>query len=53
MDATLNEAKGLDIVIYPTIIFYPKWNKDGVKYEEQPRDLESFKKWVEENSSII
>ena len=33
--------------------FYPKYNKkDGVQYDGE-KDLESLKKWVEQNSSII
>lgn len=52
-DATKNEAKGLDIVFYPTLVFYPKYNKqEGVTYDGE-KDIESLKKWVELNSSIV
>ena len=43
-DATANEAEGVEIRGYPTLIFYPKDNKEGVKFEGE-RDLESIKKW--------
>ena len=52
-DVTKNEARGVDVVFYPTLIFYPKGNKkDGVQYDGE-KDFESLKKWVELNSSIV
>ncbi len=47
-DATANEADGVEVRGFPTLIFYPAGNKAGVNYEGE-RDLESFKKWIEEN----
>ena len=51
-DATANEADGVEVRGYPTLIFYPKENKAGVNYEGE-RDLENFKKWLDENSSVL
>jgi len=51
-DATENEAEGVDVESYPTLIFYPKDNKEGVKYEGE-RELEPMKKWVAENSPVL
>jgi len=51
-DATANEADGIEVRGYPTLIFYPKDNKAGTTYEGE-RDLESFKKYLTENSSAI
>lgn len=49
-DATTNEVDGLQIKGYPTLMFYPKDNKKGVKYEGG-RDIEAFKKYLTENAS--
>jgi len=51
-DSTANEADGLQIGGYPTLIFYPKDNKAGVTYEGD-RDLEGFSKYLSENSSVL
>lgn len=51
-DATLNEADGVEIQGYPTLMFYPKDNKAGVTYDGE-RDLESFKKWLNEKSPVL
>ena len=51
-DATANEADGLNIRGFPTIIFYPKDNKEGVSYDGE-RTLEAFSKWLEENSAVL
>lgn len=51
-DATANEAAGVEIQGYPTLIFYPKDNKAGVSYDGD-RDLESFKKWLAEKSPVL
>jgi protein disulfide-isomerase A1 len=51
-DSTVNEAEGVDIRGYPTLIFYPKGGKDKVNYEGD-RDLEGFKKWLSENAESL
>jgi len=51
-DATVNEAEGVEIRGYPTLIFYPKDNKEGITYEGD-RDVESFKAWLNENAPTI
>ena len=48
-DATENEADGVDVHSYPTLIFYPRDNKAGVNYDGG-RELEPLKTWVEENA---
>jgi protein disulfide-isomerase A1 len=50
MDSTANEVPGVSIRSYPTLIYYPKDNKTGVKYEAG-RDLDGFKAFLKENSS--
>ena len=52
MDYTMNEAEGVSITGYPTVIFYSKHDKKGVKYEG-PRDMESMKNWLEDNSDVL
>lgn len=49
-DATANEAEGVQIRGYPTLIFYPKDNKEGVTYEGD-RDLDGFKEWLGKHST--
>ena len=51
-DATANEADGVNVKGFPTLIFYPKDNKDGVTYEGD-RDLDSFVSWLEQNSPVL
>lgn len=51
-DATVNEAEGVEVRGYPTLIFYPKDNKDGVNFDGD-RELEPLKKWLEENSPVL
>jgi len=51
-DATLNEASGVQIQGYPTLLWYPKGDKSGIKYEGD-RDLEGFKKFLTAESSPL
>lgn len=51
-DATLNEAEGVNIRGYPTLIWYPRDNKEGVNYEGE-RDLEGLKAYISENSGVL
>jgi protein disulfide isomerase len=51
-DATANENDGVQIKSFPTLIWYPKDNKAGVKYEGA-RELDGFKTYIEENSSVL
>ena len=46
------EAEGVEVRGYPTLIFYPKDNKEGITYEGD-RDVESFKAWLNENAPTI
>jgi len=45
-DATTNEAEGVNIRGYPTLIWYPKDNKAGENYEGE-RDLAGLKSFIE------
>jgi protein disulfide-isomerase A1 len=51
-DATVNEAEGVEIRGYPTLIFYPKDNKEGIPYDGD-RDVESFKAWLKDNAPTL
>jgi len=51
-DSTANEAEGVEVRGYPTLIFYPKGNKAGVNYDGE-RDLESFRKWLGDQSTVL
>ena len=51
-DATANEAEGVEVRGYPTLIFYPKDNKSGVNFDGD-RTLEPLKKWLQENSPVL
>jgi len=51
-DATANEAEGVEVRGYPTLIFYPKDNKAGVSYDGE-RDVESFTAWLLENAPTV
>ena len=50
MDSTANEVKGVGIKSYPTLIYYPKDNKKGIKYEGG-RELNDIKTYLSENSA--
>jgi len=52
MDYTLNEAEGVSVTGYPTLMFYPKHDKQGIKYDGS-RDMESMKTWLESNSDVL
>lgn len=52
MDATANEAEKVQVQGFPTIIFYPRDNKEGVTFDGG-RELADFKKWLEENSAVL
>jgi len=51
-DATTNEAEGVNVRGYPTLIFYSKDNKEGVTYEGD-RDLDGFKEWLGKHSTAV
>jgi len=51
-DATANEAEGVNIRGYPTLIFYPKDNKEGVNHDGD-REIDDFKEWLEKNSPVL
>jgi len=51
-DATENEADGVDVQGFPTLIFYPRDNKAGVNYDGD-RELEGLRKWVEDNAPSL
>lgn len=49
-DATANEVDGLEIRGYPTLKFYAKGNKANPVDYNGGREVEDFKKWLQENS---
>lgn len=51
-DATANEADGVEVRGYPTLIFYPKGKKEGVTFDGD-RTLEPLKTYLEENSPVL
>lgn len=51
-DATANEADGVEVRGYPTLIFYPKDNKAGVSYDGE-RDVASFEAWLKEHAPTV
>jgi len=51
-DATANEADGVEVKGYPTLIFYPKDNKEGISYDGE-RDVDSFVAWLKENAPTV
>lgn len=51
-DATANEAEGVNVRGYPTLIFYPKGGSEPVTYDGD-RDLEGFKNWLNENAESV
>jgi len=51
-DSTTNEAEGVDVRGYPTLIFYPKGSTEGITYEGD-RDLEGFQKYLSETAASV
>jgi protein disulfide-isomerase A6 len=51
-DATANEADGVEIRGYPTLMFYPKDNKAGISYDGD-RDVDSFIAWLKINAPTV
>lgn len=51
-DATENEAEGVNVSSYPTLIFYPRDNKAGVPFDGG-RELEPLKTWLNENAPSL
>lgn len=51
MDATANEAEGVNVEGFPTIKFYPANNKEGVDYKGG-RTLEEMETFLRENASL-
>jgi len=51
-DSTANEAEGVEVQGFPTLIFYPRDNKAGVTYDGG-RELPDFTAWLEENSGVL
>ena len=51
-DCTTNKLERGEITRFPTIIFYPKDNKVGVKFEGK-RDLEGLSKYLTDNSPVL
>jgi len=49
MDAKNNDSEGVDIKVYPTLIWYSKEGKKG-ETVSFPFELEVLKKWVSEHS---
>lgn len=50
MDSTLNEVQGVAVRGFPTLIYYPKDNKEGVNYDGG-RELQDLKDFLEKNTS--
>jgi len=49
-DATTNEAEGVNISGYPTLIFYPRGDKANPVNYDGERDADGIKKWLSEHS---
>jgi len=53
-DATINEAEGVEILGYPTLMFYSKENKQGIPlHYKDERQLQNIKDWLAEHSSVL
>jgi len=50
MDATANEAEGVNVEGFPTLKWYPANNKSGEDYKGG-RTLEDLTKFIEENAT--
>lgn len=51
MDATANEAEGVNVEGFPTIKFYPANNKAGLDYKGG-RTLEDMLKYLKDNATV-
>jgi len=51
-DATQNEAEGLVVKNYPTVIFYPRNSKVGIQYDGE-REYDAFVSWIESHSAVV
>jgi len=51
MDATANEAEGVNVQGFPTIKFYPANNKTPVDYSGD-RTLDGFLKFLKEKATV-
>ena len=53
-DATSNKIEGFSVESYPTMYFYPKNNKEGIKLDHTGnRGVEEFQDWLNEHSPIL
>ena len=51
IDANLNEVSGVEIIRYPTLLFYPGANKTGIAVEKR-LDYESLLEFMRENANL-
>ena len=51
-DGTVNDAEGVVIRGYPTLIFYSKDNKAGLHYSGE-KELPNIKEWLAVNSPVL
>jgi len=51
IDATANEIDGVSVSGFPTLKFFPKGSKRAPVDYDGEREVDGFKKWLEENSA--